>query len=247
MRKLTASDIKELTEFFTANAPQGAATGLAAQTYEPGGGSAYTPVTDTRLVRLCVAAKALSRSDWARTKRVIDQMLDAPGGDVHVLTLRLACSDPRAGWPEIACRTPVAMCHGRRVAEAEAHHVQLDGVYRAARDAGQSGMTTAMRVLAADRRLYLTGVRVHDEVARVVARGLIAAGKVDLEEVGRQTDEVVDSAASALKVARDAVGASKRAQRAAEDKRRADFRAYLRAEREAKEAERFDARLRRTA
>lgn len=245
MRKLTATDIQELTAYFMTIAPVGAATGLAAQSYEPGGGSTYTPVTDTRLVRLCEGAKRLATSDWARMKRVVDQMLDAPGGDGAVRTLRLACSDPSAGWPEIACRTPTAMKLGRQAAEDQERHDLLQGVHDATSARGQSPMTVAMRVLEADRRLYVAGVRVDDAKARLCARRLIANGKGDLDAVTQETGAIVDAAAKALRAARDQVGASARKRREAEEQRRRDFRAELRADREAKETARFEARLRR--
>lgn len=250
MRKLTATDIQELTAYFLASAPMGAATGLAAQGYEPGGGGTYTPVTDTRLVRLCEEAKRLSKSDWARVKRVVDQMLDAPGGEDAVRTLRLACSDPSAGWPEVACRTPTALRIGRRAAEEQAWTDQLQGALDAAVSRQQSPMTVAMRVLETDRRLYLAGgVRVDDAHARFAARSLLISrgksGHESLDAITQETDLAISVAATALRDARDQVGASARARRDAEDRRRRDFRDELRAKREAKETARYEARLRR--
>lgn len=247
MRKLTAADVQELTAYFMTLAPVGAVSGLAAQTYEPGGGGTYTPVTDTRLVRLCEGAKRLAASDWARTKRVIDQMLDAPGGDACVFTLRLACWDPGAGWPEIACRTPTALRLGRQVAEEQERHNLLQGVYDDTVSRGQSPMTVAMRVIEADRRLYVAGIRVDDSRVRDTAHRLISSGKSGhaLDAVTQETDAAVDIAAKALRAARDQVGASARKRREAEEQRRRDFRAELRADREAKQTARYEARLRR--
>lgn len=246
MRKLTATDIAELTAYFLESAPVRATSGLAAQSYEPGGGGTYTPVTDNRLVRLCEQAQRLSKTEWARVKRVVDQMLDAPGGDVAVRTLRLACSDPSAGWPEVACRTPTALRRGRDAAEEAERQEQLQGALDEAVSRGQSPITVAMRVLEADRRLFIAGVRVGEARTHDAARSLIRGSRTETTDaITRETDLAISAAANALRDAREQVGATARARRDAEERRRREFRDELRDKREAKERVRFEARLRR--
>lgn len=230
MSKLTHGDIQELTAFFSSTLTAGMRiSALAAQSYEPRG-QGYQPTTDIRLATLVIRGVRSGRGDWAQMKRVIDELPEA-----HVEILHLACG----GREQIACRTPAAMAVGRRLAEENARMYELGFVLDDARREGCSGIAVAMRVLEADRRLRPRPIYLHDvlmQASRAIAEGLV--------DVDAETDAVIDAAADAYHAARTLVFTGKRQRQLREEKRRQVVLDLELGKIRAKEAARFERRLR---
>lgn len=145
MSKLTGAIRDELVSFFGAFSMGRFATDIAAQTYEPRASMGYTPVTDTRLVRLVTAGRAHGRSDWARVKRVIDDLSPA-----RVSVLRIACAaGDGAAWA-VAVRIPRARVAGLMLAR----QTMIEGILQITLDLAQrrglSPIAAAVEVLASE-------------------------------------------------------------------------------------------------
>lgn len=232
MGKLTASDINELATFFASPLSSGYRSGVAAQSYEPKG-RGYDPSTDTRLASLVFTGVRCGKSEWARMRRIVDELSDA-----HVEVLRLVCNGGRGA---VACRTPRAIEAGRRLAiEAQREGVLERALDRAQR-AGLSPMTCAMRVLEEDRRFVFVSDYLSTLRLVTYARDAIDEGMVDVEA---ETDALIGAAAAAYHDARARVPEWRRAVARREDGRRARLRAELADKQAAKERARFERRLR---
>lgn len=199
MSKMTDAIRDELAAFFDGG---NFATGLAAQTYEPRGGDRYTPMTDTRLVRLVVAGQHHAKSDWARVKRVID---DLSTRTVEILRLG------RYGTHAIACQLPAAREVGRRFAQELSREFAVELEYDAQRRVGTTGILLAMRVLdaeAAERRRHshVSAFELENAVRRVIELGLV--------DVDAEAERVLDEAVDAYVAARSALHATKRGHKA---------------------------------
>jgi len=238
MGKLTAAIYDELTAYFTA--PATAPTGIGAQTYEPHASVAYSPVTDTRLVRLVHVSRSIGTTAWARVQRVVDEL---PAAQVEVL--RLACAAPSEGYPLVAARLPSALAQGRVLAESMAVELRLEAAYNAARRDGASGMVVACRVLERERELRLRAVRVSEaDVRDATLRAVLH----DVIDVADEANAVVDQAVDAYVAARERTRATKRAFRADVAKARVALLDELLGKKRRKATARFEARLRtRTA
>lgn len=238
--------IQELTAFF-ASSPVREAFDIAAQSYEPGSSTGYHPATDKRLANLVAAAQTVGKSEWARVKRAIDTLLDAPGGHAHLQVLRLACSDPSAGWPAIAQQTKTAMKYGRRTAEEQERMRMLEATYAVAVSQGCSPISVAMRVLAEEQRIWMAGVKVGSWAVALEAERGIAHRKVDLDAVTEETDALVSAASKAYAAASRAAGDSVRARKERAERDNEAWWAEYEAKKKAKESGRFHAKMRRAS
>lgn len=145
MSNLTGAILDELVSFFGAFSSGGFATDIAAQTYEPRASMGYTPVTDNRLVRLVAAGRAHGRSDWARVKRVIDDLSPA-----RVEVLRIACAAGESAAWSVALRIPRARVAGLLLARQMMVERLLEITLDTARRRGLSPIAAAVDVLAAE-------------------------------------------------------------------------------------------------
>lgn len=206
MSKLTGAIRDELVSFFGAFDWGRFATDIAAQTYEPRASMGYTPVTDSRLVRLVTAARAHGRSDWARVKRVIDDLSPA-----RVELLRAACF---GGAERVACLLPKARAVGLLFARQMAVESELERVLHFARFCGYSPIATAAYVLEADaeitsgkRRIYLGAYTIDASTQRAIELGL--AG-----DVVEEAQALIDLAVDEYVAARERMHATKRSNKA---------------------------------
>lgn len=233
MSKLTHGDIAELQAFFNSPLTAGYRSAIQAQGYEPRG-PGYDPSTDAKLARLVFEGLHHGRGPWAVTKRLLDHLSEA-----HVEVLRLVCA---AGAGAIAARMPRALAAGRKLAEDQSRARALQDA-ATPRD-GASPMTIAIRVLEADRRFVFRADWMTAAQAYLYAEEAIAAGLVDVDA---EVDALVSGVADAWHEAKalSATWKAEAAQRASA--RAADLRAELAGKRQAKEAARFERRLRGAA
>jgi len=252
---LTNGDVAELTYYFAT--PDGGTTSgesLAAQTYEPRGSGSYDPYTDNRLARLVAAGVRRHRSDETRVKRVIEQLLERPDGRKHFDTLRRAfeplplraLSEDEFRWPEVARITSAAIARGRELAEHEEHQRLLEGAYDEAKTAGCSSISTSMRVLEADRRIFIHGVRVQDidvrsAAKRVLERATSMPRDVEfLSAVSGEMFALVNVAGDAYREVRDELGATRRADKAQRRRESEDLLAQVLGKKRKKERDRLE-------
>jgi hypothetical protein len=229
MSKLTHGDVETLRTFFSSPLTAGYRACIAAQSYEPRG-PGYDPSTDAKLARLVFDGVRLGKSEWAQTKRVLDNLSDA-----HVEVLHLVVA---GGSDAIARRMPEALAAGRRLRGAEARARALHDAM-STRD-GASPMTIAQRVIETDRTFQFRADHMSVLQAQAAAHDAIAAGLVDVSvPVAALVEEVI----GAYHAARALAGAWKADRARREDDRRATFRAELADRRASKEAARFDRRL----
>lgn len=229
MSKLTHGDVEALRRFFASPLTAGYRTCIAAQSYEPRG-PGYDPSTDAKLARLVFDGVRHGRSEWAVTKRVLDQISDA---NLEVLRIAVA-----GGAAAIAVRMPAALAAGRKLAAERARTKALTEVTQ--RKDGASPMTIATRVLEADRAFEFHPERMSVLEARNCAHDAIEAGLVDVAE---EAAAIVSAAIDAYHSARKLAGEWKAAAERREDERRAAFRAELADRKASKEAARYERRL----
>jgi hypothetical protein len=255
---LTNADVQELTWWFGTPAPVYAAGRLAAQTYDPKSSGGYDPTTDTRLENLVQAAVTSSQSEWSRVKRILDDLTPA-----HRDILRRAFGPLPAHalpvrsfrYPEVAIVTPTALARAAELATHDEHVRLLEVAEHAARVAGYSPMTVAIRVLETDRHVLVRGIVVTDDMRRCSTRRLLerasksssASDTELLVSVKLEMQRLVDEAGDAYRRTRADLGATRRAEKA---ERRRAAEALLDEQlgkKRRKEAERFEARLRRAS
>lgn len=226
---LTHADTEALRRFFQSPLTLNYRTCIAAQSYEPRG-PGYDPSTDAKLARLVFDGVRHGRSEWAVTKRVLDQISDG-----HLEVLRIVVA---GGAGAIAVRMPQALAAGRRLAAERARTETLTRVTQ--RKDGASPMTVATRVLEADRAFEFHPERMTVLEQRNAAHDAIAAGLVSVAE---EAAAIVTEAVDAYHAARALAGEWKAAAARREDDRRAAFRAELADRKASKEAARYERRL----
>lgn len=225
----------ELAEYFS-NPLGGHGPGVSAQSYDPHGGG-FDPATDMRLVNLLRTARGQGRSNWGRIKRIVDELPPAV-----VATLRLALTH----HAYVGARLPEALRLGRAVAEGETIANELVAVERVARLRGLSGMAVAQRVLEveADYRSGRRSLRLDPRTVEATTLSSILHGVIDVRDA---TDAVIDQAVDAYVAARAAVGGMKRSHKARLRREREALLDEMLGKVRAKEARRFERRLRGAA
>ncbi len=265
MERLTNADINELTYWYSTPTPAYVAGHLAAQSYEPGGGT-YDRTTDLRLEKLVQAGISRAQSEWTRIKKVIDTVADGENGPLHVEILRRAFGPTHGNplptkefhYPEVAIVTPTALRVGRELARQE-EHVRLVAVAitDAMRD-GVSPMTVAMRALQTDAYVSTHGFAVTQwMVENTILCRLVEAtagkAKATAENVAFSADvraemhELVATAGDAYRRARKQLGASRREAKAEARKKNEALLDEMLGKKRAKEAAKFAAKLKRSA
>lgn len=264
LEKLTNVDVQELSWWFATPPPASEAGRLAAQTYDPRTGGAYDRTTDMRLENLVQTAVSKSQSDWSRVKRTLDRVAELRNGRsiVEILRRAFAPLPSRAfstddfRFPEVAIITPALLSHAAAVARADEHVrllevTQLDAV----RD-GCSPMTIACRVWESDRRVLAQGIVVSDDMVRRSARRALertVVKKPGREElalrvaVKLEMQQLVDVSGDAYRRARAELGATRRADRAAQRREAAAFLDEQLGKNRKREVDRIEAKLRRAS
>lgn len=237
--------LTEVAKFLEATARR--PVGVAAASLEPRASMAYTPEADNRMVTMMVEAKAFARSDYARVRRIFDELSPRVRA-----VLVVASATPAGGlFAEIGAELPearaLATAAGCDVEVARQrvralNEYRLEEAYAQWRRHERSPIALAMRVLDLDRRLELeVTLAVATEADRAAATRL--AIETRTIDVRAQTVAVVEAACDAYLAMRDMLGATRRAQKA-ENMRLLDD---LLGKKRRKEVAKVDARLRRRA
>lgn len=253
MEKLTTKDMQELRWWFAETPPESVTGYLAAQRYEPRSGGSYDPYTDTKLVKLVERAKSRTAGEWLRVKAILDRVA-ADGGRELVEDLRRAFGHPTPAnsaieHPEVALGTPTLLERAIRIGRDIERERLLGITHLAARRARLSPMTIACRVLATDERLTRGGFVLPEEALRVGAEKALrnaqnARDEAFLSRVRSEVDAVVGRAGEAYRAARKAIGATAVAAKEERERAAKAFGDELRDAKAAKQAARFEARLR---
>lgn len=251
---LTSTDVQELTWWFAEPAPTYVAGRLAAQSYDPRG-SGFDLFTSTRLESMLQQAKTRGQSEWARIRRILDGV-----GALHADVLRRAFGPRPANalperhfrYPEVVVVTDVVLRAAREGALRDEHMRLLAVSELAARRDGCSPMSTAVRVLETDRHIIAKGIVVTEAVVRAAARQMLErAVKLDLTELlvpaKQEMQRLVDAAGDAYRRVRAELGATKRADRAAQRRVREAYLDEQLGKKRKRESDRFEAALRRAS
>jgi len=253
--RLTGTDVNELRWFFAEPPPDEITGHLAAQSYDPKGGC-YDPATDLTLERMLFGAARRKPSEWKRINRILARVAEGTDGPRHVEVLRSAYDarrnvpslDGAFEHPPVALMTQTAHAQGYALALDEERHRRLEIVQAIACREGCSPIAVAVRVLEADARTYpISHDLIRVSVLRALARAVRDTDAPTLATIAEEHDALLAAAGGAYRTSRRELQAGRREERAAAQRAKdAEWEAYVTGKR-AKEAARFEERLRRVS